>query len=259
MITRKNLLSFGSCLGLGLLSSCSTSSLSDSSVPEVKRPRNSSVPTWSVQYEGPIVARGKDFHIVDLYDVSDADLAKLRSQGTKPIAYFSSQYEAWRKDAALFQPQDLGSPLDKWPKERWVNSKSQTVRDIMLRRMDLAQRRGFYGVDVDNVDFYAHPNGFNATAGDSIDYIRFLAKAAHARGLKFGLKNATDLIPALRNDVDFYVNEEAHQYMETPVYMGLGKPVVNLEYRPLSRGTPGIYTIYKKDAVMDGREIIVEP
>jgi hypothetical protein len=205
------------------------------------------------------VARGKDFHIVDLFDVSDADLAKLRSQGTKPIAYFSSQYEAWRRDAASFLPQDLGLPLDNWPRERWVNTKSETVRQIMLRRMDLAQQRGFYGVDVDNVDFYTHTNGFRATADDSIDYIRFLARSAHARGLKFGLKNATDLIYEVKSDVDFYVNEEAHQYDEIGIYVGLGKPVVNLEYRPLSRGTPGIYTIYKEGAVMDGREVIVAP
>jgi hypothetical protein len=212
-----------------------------------------------VQYEGPIVARGKDFHIVDLYDVSDADLAKLRSQGTKPIAYFSSQYEAWRKDAALFPPQDLGLPLDNWPRERWVNTKSDAVRQIMLRRMDLAQQRGFYGVDVDNVDFHTHTNGFKATESDSIDYIRILARAAHARGLKFGLKNAIELIYAVKNEVDFYVNEEAHQYKEIESYLGLGKPVVNLEYRPLSKGTPGIYTIYKQDAVMDGREVVVAP
>ena len=36
--------------------------------------------SWSIQYEGKIVVRsGKDFIVVDLFDVSTADLARIRA------------------------------------------------------------------------------------------------------------------------------------------------------------------------------------
>jgi hypothetical protein len=215
------------------------------------------VPTWSIQYEGAILPRGKDYHIVDLFDVSDAGLSALKAQGTRTIAYFSSQYEKWRPDSAKFPAADIGSSLDGWPGENWINPKSQAVRQIMLERMDYARQRGFYGIDMDNVDFYEFSNGFGSTAVDALDYVRFLANAAHARGLKFGLKNATGLIMTTKDVVDYYVNEEAHQYGDQDSYYGIRKPIFNIEYRSLSKGTPGMYTIYKAGAVMDEREVVI--
>lgn len=216
------------------------------------------MPTWSIQYEGAIVPRGKDYHIVDLFDVSDSDLAALKAQGTRAIAYFSSQFEDWRRDSGNFPSADLRGSLDGWKGERWVNTRSPTIRQIMLDRMDYAKQRGFYGVDCDNVDFYEFSNS-GGSAADAVDYVRFLANAAHARGLKFGLKNATGIIPSTMDVIDYYVNEEAHQYGDTEAYAAVSKPVFNIEYKPLPRGTRGMYTIYKSGAVMDGREVYVAP
>jgi len=240
---------------------CSSSDLlsvsPSASAPVTSASSSGDVPSWSIQYEGAIVPRGKDFHIVDLFDVSDADLAALRSQGTKTIAYFSSQYEKWRTDSHKFAAADIGSSLDGWPGENWINPKSTAVRQIMLERMDYAKQRGFYGIDMDNVDFYEFSNGFGSTAVDALDYVRFLANAAHARGLKFGLKNATGLIMTTKDVVDYYVNEEAHQYGDQDSYYGIRKPVFNIEYKARSKGTPGMYTIYKSGAVMDEREVVI--
>lgn len=215
------------------------------------------ISSWSIQYEGSIVGRGKDFHIVDLFDVSEGDLAALKADGTRPIAYFSSQDQDWRRDSKQFPAADLGNQLDDWEGERWVNTSSPAVRKIMQSRLDYAVQRGFYGVDIDNVDIYEFRTGFPNSRAEAAEYVRFLSQEAHRRGLKFGLKNATDLIPAVRGSVDYYVNEQCHEYDEADVYAGLGKPVFNIEYRPLNRGTPGIYTIYKKGAVMDGRETVI--
>jgi endo-alpha-1,4-polygalactosaminidase (GH114 family) len=118
-------------------------------------------PSWSIQYQGAIQVRNKTFHVVDLFDVSDNDLSKIRGAGSRPIAYFSSQYENWRPDSKRFAPSDLGKPLSDWPGERWVNTRSATVRSIIKSRLDLAKRRGFYGVDVDNTDLYEHTTGFD--------------------------------------------------------------------------------------------------
>ncbi len=215
------------------------------------------VPSWSIQYEGRIVPRGKSFHIVDLFEVSSADIASLKSSGSKPIAYFSSQYENWRPDSSRFPQAALGKPLGNWPGERWVDTHSAAVRSIMLARLDLARSRGFYGVDIDNVDGYESNTGFRYGSGEAVAWVQFLAREAHARGLKFGLKNAPELISSVRGSIDYYVVEEGHQYGHINSYRRLGRPVFNIEYQPLERTLPGIYTIYKSGAVMDAREAIV--
>ena len=215
------------------------------------------IPSWSIQYEGRIVPRGKDYHIVDLFEVSSAEIASLRSSGSRPIAYFSSQYENWRPDAGKFPPSALGKPLGGWPGERWVDTASPAVRAIMVARLDLARSRGFYGVDIDNVDGYDSGTGFRYGRREASEWVLFLAREAHARGLKFGLKNAPELISSVRGSIDYYVNEEGHEQGFIGIYRNLGRPVFNIEYRPLSRGTRGIYTIYKAGAVMDAREVIV--
>ena len=117
-------------------------------------------PTWSIQYQGAIQVRNKTYHVVDLYDVSDSDLSRIRAAGSRPIAYFSSQYEEWRPDASQFPGADLGNPLSGWPGERWVNTRSEVIRSIIRNSLNMAKRRGFYGVDVDNTDLYEHLTGF---------------------------------------------------------------------------------------------------
>jgi hypothetical protein len=214
--------------------------------------------TWSIQYKGTVVPLGKDYHIIDLFECTDADIARLKAAGSRPIAYFSSQYEDWRPDAREFPAQDLGAKLDTWEGERWLNPRSSAVRAIMLRRMDKAVARGFYGVDMDNVDFYAHPNGLGASRGDAVDYVRFLANAAHARGLKFGLKNATDIIGATRDCIDYYVNEQAHEYGDLDEYDGVTKPIFCIEYKPLRAAWRRFYTVYKPDMNnLDHRELVI--
>ncbi|MCB1094620.1 MAG: endo alpha-1,4 polygalactosaminidase [Verrucomicrobiae bacterium] len=204
-------------------------------------------PTWSIQYQGAIQVRNKTYHVVDLYDVSDSDLARIRAAGSKPIAYFSSQYEEWRPDASQFPDRDLGNPLLGWPGERWVNTKSEAIRSIIRSRLDLAKRRGFYGVDVDNTDLYEHITGFENSTRTAANYVRFIATEAHARGLKYSLKNSMDLIPAVKNVVDFYQNEECQQYGEEDRYRGVG-PVFNIEYkRPSSPyRRKGFYSLLKR-------------
>lgn len=225
------------------------------SVAQASRP----VPTWSIQYEGKIVPRGKDYHIVDLFDAPTADVARLRAQGTKPIAYFSSQYEDWRPDSKQFPRSAIGKKLGGWKGENWIDPKSAQVRQIMRKRMDLAKSRGYRGVDCDNVDFYHAKTGFDNSRAAALDYIRFLKREAHARGLLFGLKNAVMLVPSLMNEVDFFMNEEAHQYGDIGYYARVRKPVFNVEYKRPRHGTRGIYTIYKSGAVMDAREEVIRP
>jgi len=161
-------------------------------------------------------------------------LAQLRADGRKIICYFSAgSREDWREDASAFDPADIGRPLDGWPGENWLDIRSPRVRVIMEARLDRAAARGCDAVEPDNVDAYANDSGFPLTRQDQLDYNRFLANAAHARGLSVGLKNAVDLIADLQPDFDWALNEECLAYEECTAYapfLNAQKAVFHVEY-----------------------------
>lgn len=175
-----------------------------------------------------------DVYDLDLFDVPDDITDELHANGRRIICYFSAgSYEAFRDDASEFGPAELGNPLEGFADERWLDVRSANVRRIMLQRLDLAAARGCDGVEPDNVDGYDNVPGFDFTADDQLAYNRFLAGAAHERGLAVGLKNALALIPALVDHFDFSVNEQCHEYDECEAllpFIEAGKPVFNAEY-----------------------------
>jgi hypothetical protein len=128
----------------------------------------------------------------------------------------------------------------------------------MLSRLDLAVRKGCDAVDPDNVDGYRNDSGFRLTPKNQLSFNRFLATAAHERGLAIGLKNDLRQIPQLVNWFDFAVNEECFQYGECDAmkpFIVRGKPVLSIEYGPFQRtasrvcprATPlGFSTLVKK-------------
>jgi hypothetical protein len=90
---------------------------------------------------------------IDMYGNNALTIQQMHLQGIKVICYFSAgSWEIYRPDAGLFSPQDLGRDLSGWPGERWLNTDSKSVRDIMTNRIRLAAERGCDAVDPDNVD-----------------------------------------------------------------------------------------------------------
>lgn len=163
----------------------------------------------------------------------------LHKLGKKVICYFSAgSYEDYRPDSWQFKKADLGSELDGWPGEYWLNISSPDVRDIMATRIEIASQIGCDAVDPDNVDGFQNENGFDLTAQDSIDFVKFLAKEARNRKLGVGLKNAGDIISDVLSVVQFQVNEQCAEYDECDTFAAFidaGKPVFHIEY---PKGTP---------------------
>ena len=212
------------------------------------RPRDAWTPavadTWQWQLTGTINT-SYDVHVydIDLFDTPDATLTQLRAAGRKIVCYFSAgSAEKWRPDYDQFQKSDLGKPLDGWPGERWLDTRSRNVRAIMAARLDLAQTRGCDGVEPDNADGYANKNGLGLTPDDQLDYNRFIASEARRRGLAVGLKNDLAQVKTLEPDYDFAVNEQCHQYRECDKlapFTAAGKPVFNAEYKAKYRDNVG--------------------
>lgn len=150
------------------------------------------------------------------------------------IAYFSAgTHEKWRADAHQFPKADLGRKMDDWDGETWVNTRSPAVRAIMRARLDLARQKRFDGVDPDNVDAYDNKNGLKLSKNDAVDYVLFLAREAHARGLSCGLKNAGDIVPRVVSEVEYCVQEQCVQYDDEDQFLPFvqaGKPVFHVEY-----------------------------
>ncbi|AZG13251.1 endo alpha-1,4 polygalactosaminidase [Cupriavidus pauculus] len=192
--------------------------------------------TWQLQLQGTInTSYNVAVYDIDLFDTPQATINALKAQGKRVVCYFSAgSSENWRPDYSKFKPSDMGNALDGWAGERWLDTRSANVRAIMQARMDLAKSKGCDGVDADNVDGYTNNPGLPLTAATQLNYNRFLADQAHARGLAIGLKNAVAQLADLASSFDFAVNEQCFQYNECSGYSAFtvqGKPVFNVEYQ----------------------------
>lgn len=161
-------------------------------------------------------------------------ISNLHSLGKRAICYFSAgSYEPYTPDNTSFVAADLGKTMDGWPDEKWLDIRRTSVRNIMLKRLDIAVSMKCDAVDPDNVDGYQNANGLGLTKQDTIDFVRFLGKEASKRGLAMGLKNAGEVIEDVLDVVQFSVNEQCAQYDECDTFekfTAAGKPVFHIEY-----------------------------
>lgn len=191
--------------------------------------------TWFWQLSGSVeLTYAAKVYDIDMEDTSPGVIGQLKSQGHTVICYFSAgTWEDWRSDASAFPASVKGKAVSGWASESWLDTRSQVVRDLMAKRMDTALAKGCNGLEPDNVDGYSNSPGFPLNKTTQIDYNKFLATAAHQRGLIVALKNATDLVPSLAPSFDFAIVEECFKYRECPAYSPFvtqGKAVLAAEY-----------------------------
>jgi hypothetical protein len=172
---------------------------------------------------------------LDLFDIKASTVAALKRQGKRVLCYFSvGSWENWRPDKNAFPASVLGKPLDGWPGERYIDIRKLNLLAAPLRaRLDRCKQKGFDGVDPDNVDSFDANTGFPLTKTHAINYLRFLAAEAHARGLAIGLKNAAEIAPTLLPAMDFAVTEDCFKQGWCRVsknFIAKNKPVFAIEY-----------------------------
>ena len=239
------------------LFSCSTQEVK---LPEkksvIEKPIASNSPrpvlSFAVQYNGNLNYDfcKRDVVYLDLFDYTKNAVLACKKQGALVLAYFSSQHEQWRTfDESRFKEIDKGRKLDDWKGERWVNTNSTSIREIMLDRIILAKSKGFDGIDVDNVDSFLFKTGFYTTTKDSIDYINFFINTAKKLDMKFSLKNALSVIEKLPLDkIDYFQNESCYKNKECNYYDQVKSPVFIIHYKRKcpKKLYPNSYTIRKK-------------
>ena len=171
---------------------------------------------------------------IDLFDTPTSVIDNLKSRNIAVICYFSAgSWENWRTDAQQI-PASVRGASNGWPGEQWLDiSAIDELAPVMSARLDLAVEKGCDGVDTDNVDGFTNSTGFALTAQNQLDYNKWLATEAHARGLSIGLKNDLLQIVELEPYFDFAINESCLQYNEcdllTP-FVDAGKAVFGIEY-----------------------------
>jgi hypothetical protein len=172
---------------------------------------------------------------VDLFDTNVSDIKELKKKGKIVICYFSAgTFENWREDANEFPDSVKGNVVDGWTNERWLDIRSDIVKNIMKKRIDLALEKGCDGIDPDNVNEYQIDSGFNITYQEQLDYNKFLATEAKKRGLLIGLKNDLSQANELASYFDFSITEEKIEYNETNEMLPFiiqKKPVFDIEYK----------------------------
>ena len=202
---------------------------------------------------------------IDLFDNAASVVAALHARGRHVACYLDAgTLEPGRPDSADFPADAVGKELPDWPGERWLDVRRLDVLGAILeRRLDLCRQKGFDAVEPDNVDAYANDSGFPLTSADQLRFNRFLARAAHARGLSVGLKNDLDQAATLEPDFDWALNEQCFQYHECDrlqPFVRAGKAVFVAEYEldtatfcPQARAT-GVMAMRKRLALDAWRE-----
>ncbi len=191
--------------------------------------------SWQWQLSGELdTSLSVDMYDLDLFDTPTATIAALKARGVVVVCYFSAgSFEAWRPDARAFPEAVKGEKMAGWD-ELWLDVRRLDVlAPVMSARLELAAAKGCDGVEPDNVDGYANATGFPVSYADQLAYNRFIAAAAHARGLSVGLKNDLDQVPDLEASFDWALVEECFEFDECErllPFVEAGKAVFGVEY-----------------------------
>jgi hypothetical protein len=170
-----------------------------------------------------------------MFDTKASLVQELHDTGGKVGCYISAgSWEEWRPDANDFPERVLGRGLEGWPGERWLDIRAlDDLGPIMAARLDMCLDKGFDSVDFDNVNGFRNPTGFPLRGRHQLAYNRWLANAAHARGLSVGLKNEGEQVEDLVAYFDFSIVESCFRYRECSTYspfIDAGKAVLEVEY-----------------------------
>lgn len=175
---------------------------------------------------------------IDLFANNASIINVFHKKGRRVICYFSAgTYESWRPDASKFTNTTIGNPVANSTGENWLDTTSQSVRDIMEARIKLAKSKGCDGVNPDNMDGYLftgdNGTGFGLSATTGVEYMRWLSNTAHHLDVAIGLRNSAELINQTMDVIDWQLNEGCAQLGNCDAYQPFieaGKPVFHIEY-----------------------------
>lgn len=169
--------------------------------------------TWQWDLSGTVTKLdvAADVYDIDGFENDAALVAQLHAKGKKVICYLSvGTYEPDRPDAKDFPKEVLGKYWPEW-NETYVDIRSEGLRAVMKKRLDMCKAKGFDGVEPDNMDMFEggmNDTGFPLTEADGIAYAKWLATETHARGMSIGQKNASSITADIESMYDWALTED---------------------------------------------------
>lgn len=191
---------------------------------------------WQFQLQGKIdTSIDADVYEVDGFDVGKKTVSKLHAQGRKVICYIDvGSWEQYRPDRGQFPKSVIGKKYEGYPNERWLDiRKFRKFAKPLRARVAMCDRKGFDGVEPDNIAGWENDTGFPITAKHQLRFNRWIARQAHRRGLSIALKNDGRQAKKLVRNFDYAVVEQCFQYDECGQYrpfVRAGKAVFSVEY-----------------------------
>lgn len=192
--------------------------------------------SYQIQYDGKLDLNvAADVYDLDMFDTPAKVVARLHRMGRRAMCYVDvGTWENWRPDADEFPKSVLGHRDGHWKGERWLDVRQTAVLEpIMGRRLDRCRKKGFDGVDPDNLDGYQNRTGFPITYQEQLAYDTWIAKAAHDRGLTADQKGDNGQVKDLVKVFDFAVVEQCYAQGwcdQFAVYTKTNRLVVDVEY-----------------------------
>jgi endo-alpha-1,4-polygalactosaminidase (GH114 family) len=194
--------------------------------------------SWQLE-DNVSTAEAQSVYDIDAFNASAALVQSLHASGKKVMAYVSfGTLEDWQTDGGLLPSAVIGARYAEWPDERFINIREiEKIKPWITTRLDMIRKKGFDGVEPDNMDGYANATGFNLTEEEEVKFCLWLAGECHQRGLSIGQKNAPELVSRLQSSFDWALLEDAFadNFMDafTP-YIANKKAVFAVEYEDKS-------------------------
>lgn len=191
---------------------------------------------WQWQLQGKIdTSIEAGVYEVDGFEVGAKTVARLHRLRRRAICYLDvGSWENYRPDAGRFPKKIIGRAYEGYPDEHWLDIRRiDLLAPILRHRFDLCRRKGFDGVEPDNIAGYENRTGFPLSAGDQLRFNRWVAREVHRRGMAVALKNDPGQVPELLDSFDFAVVEECFAYDECgefSPFVAAGKRVFVAEY-----------------------------
>ena len=191
--------------------------------------------TWQWQIGGGTIDPALEVQVFDIDWEEDAStVLALHQAGKKVVCYLSvGSWEDWRPDAADLPAATLGKDYPGWPGEKFIDIRSDAVRAVMAKRLDLCKQKGFDAVEPDNMDVFEAGSGFPLTRKDGVDYALWLASQSHQRGMAIVQKNASSIVADIHESYDGGLTEDCYAdgwCSDMQPYIDANQPVFACEY-----------------------------
>lgn len=186
--------------------------------------------SWDWQLQGRLVFRRVDMFDIDGFDDSAKVVRKIHRRAgrtlshERAICYLSlGSWERYRPDERRWPRQALGLVLGGYPDEHWVDVRQlHALTPIIDARLRMCAKKGFDGVEVDNIDGWDNHSGFPLTPQDAEAWLASIANTAHSLGMFVLWKNDPYLASFGERYFDGALSEQCFSYRECTARQNAG-------------------------------------